>query len=635
MEYTGFRQLDVQQQLIDNIYDKGQVEIWNSRLALHPNLYLELKSSANEKNTVLARVDSTGKIVKRLTPMEVSGIKPRNREQAFALDALINDEITVVALTGMAGTGKAQPLDSNVLTPVGWKRMGDLKVGEFICTPDGKGVRILGIYPQGIKDIYRVVFQDGSSAECCLDHLWFTRTQLDRDTKKEGSIKSLKEIKETLRVGTLKKRNHSIPMINENLNFPLKEVPIEPYLLGILLGDGSISVGVPTISTADKEILEYINRSLEPYEMYVKYTNYGYDYRLIHKKKPSWLIGNFIKKQLKALGLWGKKSDSKFIPKEYIINNIEIRLALLRGLMDSDGTVDKKGTDVSFSSSSLQLAKDVQQIVMSLGGKAKITDKIPTYTYLGKKKNGSRSYRVWISMPPEINPFLLKRKANLICPRSKYKPTRYIDRVEYVGKKEAQCIYIEHPEHLYITDNYIVTHNTVLALAAAFSKMKDKVYDKIILTRPMSEVGKYKLGSLPGDANEKFSPYLLNYMTNLECFINPKYARDMLNQNKFEIVPLQLMRGASFHNCFILADEMQVCDYMEILTVGTRIGEGSKIVIMGDLNQRDSNITREKTGLYKLFSDKRARESPLMVALELQKCERSKTAMFFAQIFNE
>jgi PhoH-like ATPase len=180
------------------------------------------------------------------------------------------------------------------------------------------------------------------------------------------------------------------------------------------------------------------------------------------------------------------------------------------------------------------------------------------------------------------------------------------------------------------------TGKTLMALAMALSKVEDGTFQKVILTRPMSEVGKYKLGALPGDVNEKFSPYLLNYMTNLEQFTgNRKYVTDLLEQSKFEIVPLQLVRGASFNHCLVIADEMQVCNHMEMLTIGTRTGEGSKIVIMGDLNQRDENIAKDKTGIYKMMNSPKTKESPLVAAIELQRCERSATARLFAEVFEE
>lgn len=177
---------------------------------------------------------------------------------------------------------------------------------------------------------------------------------------------------------------------------------------------------------------------------------------------------------------------------------------------------------------------------------------------------------------------------------------------------------------------------TLLALAAAMELINNRTYDKVMLTRPMSEVGKYKLGALPGDLDEKFGPYLLNYMTNLEQFVSGRYAvRDLIEQSKFDIVPLQLIRGASFNKCLVIADEVQVLGHTEILTLGTRIGEGSKVVIMGDLNQRDERISKDKTGIYKLMNDAKIKTSPIAATIGLQKCERSETARLISRVFEE
>jgi len=128
----------------------------------------------------------------------------------------------------------------------------------------------------------------------------------------------------------------------------------------------------------------------------------------------------------------------------------------------------------------------------------------------------------------------------------------------------------------------------------------------------------------------------MNYMTNLEQFVGGRgNVSFLVEQMKIEAVPLQLFRGASFNKTLVLADEMQVCNHMEILTVGTGIGDGSKLIIMGDLNQRDENIAKEKTGLHKLMNDKKIKESGLVAAICLQKCERSATARLFAEVFEE
>lgn len=175
---------------------------------------------------------------------------------------------------------------------------------------------------------------------------------------------------------------------------------------------------------------------------------------------------------------------------------------------------------------------------------------------------------------------------------------------------------------------------TLLTLAAALHQFDKKKYDKIILTRPMSWVGKHGLGALPGDVDEKFGPYLENYMCNIEHMLNSRRSvSDLIAHYNMQFIPLQLIRGASWPNAFIIADEVQVLGYDEMVALGTRVGEGSKIVVMGDLGQRDEAIAREKTGLHKIINDNRMKESPIVSAIELLKCERSIVASLFADCF--
>lgn len=174
---------------------------------------------------------------------------------------------------------------------------------------------------------------------------------------------------------------------------------------------------------------------------------------------------------------------------------------------------------------------------------------------------------------------------------------------------------------------------TLIALAYALSGKKK--YDRTILTRPMSEVGKYKLGALPGDTLEKFGPFLVNYTTNLGCLMPGRKLEDLMNHMDVEVVPIQLMRGASFMNCLILADEVQVLGRPEILTIGTRVGENSKIILMGDLDQRDEKIKKEDTGLYHLIHSEKFLQSPLSAVIELKQIERGATAALFAEVFKD
>lgn len=181
------------------------------------------------------------------------------------------------------------------------------------------------------------------------------------------------------------------------------------------------------------------------------------------------------------------------------------------------------------------------------------------------------------------------------------------------------------------------TGKTLLTIAAALQKIEEKKYGRIIITRPMSQVGKYDLGALPGDVDEKFGPYLENYISNIQQLggNNKHTARDIIEMYKMEAMPMQLIRGASWVNSFIIADEVQVCDKHEMLTLGTRVGEGSKLVIMGDLGQRDEDIAREDTGLYHIINSRKMKESPLTAHIQLIKSERSALSELFANVFEE
>jgi len=179
------------------------------------------------------------------------------------------------------------------------------------------------------------------------------------------------------------------------------------------------------------------------------------------------------------------------------------------------------------------------------------------------------------------------------------------------------------------------TGKTLLSLAAALHLFEtSESYNKIILTRPMSWVGKHGLGSLPGDVEDKFNPYLQNYMCNIEHLLGGKKSiMDLIKQYNVEFIPIQLIRGASWANAIILADEVQVLGYDEMVALGTRVGHDSKMIIMGDLAQRDEKIARDKTGIHKFVNDDRVKRSTFTASIDLIKSERSEIAALFAEVF--
>ncbi len=173
---------------------------------------------------------------------------------------------------------------------------------------------------------------------------------------------------------------------------------------------------------------------------------------------------------------------------------------------------------------------------------------------------------------------------------------------------------------------------TLLSLAAALQHIEKGNYKKLILTRPMSQVGQYDLGILPGNVDEKFLPFLGNFETNLSQ-LGGKDIDLLMQRYDIECLPIQLMRGCSFKDAIIICDEIQILDAHEMLTIGTRVGENCKIVLLGDLNQRDKKIAKEKTGLYTVMNSELAKESCLVSAIQLLKNERSVTAKLFSDIF--
>jgi len=177
------------------------------------------------------------------------------------------------------------------------------------------------------------------------------------------------------------------------------------------------------------------------------------------------------------------------------------------------------------------------------------------------------------------------------------------------------------------------TGKTICAMACAFEKIRKEEYQRMILTRPMSQVGKRELGILPGDIKEKFGPYLQNYINNIEQITGAPDLEMLEESARMDFIPLQLIRGASWWDSFVIGDEAQCLDFHELVTLGTRVGEKSKIVIMGDMLQRDEKITIEKTGIARFINDPLAKASELVAVVELSKCERSPVAALFADVF--
>lgn len=557
---------------------KSQREIENEQYELQKSR--EYNSSKKSK---LSRKELDNRCIE-LTPKQIELYK-----------GIRNSILTVCQ--GPAGTSKAQPLTSPILTPNGWTTMGDIEIGDRVISVDGTSTIVIGIFPQGEKDIWELTFSDGSKVECCSDHLWFTQTEKDRNNRKwtkvsngirsryksekDGSVKTTLDIVETLftKRGRI---NHTIPIVSPVV-FNEQEVEIDPYIFGCLIGDGCFRSRIG-FTSADKEIIDSIFDIIKNDDEINLSQRNNYDYVFTKEKTKK---SNKYKSYLIKLGLWNKLSNEKFIPDNYKFNSIENRIKLLNGLMDTDGSVSKDGLSVSFCSTSFKLINDVKEIVRSLGGIA--TDRTPrneSYTYKGEKMIGMTSYTISITMNPDINPFSLKRKKDRVIPKTKYKPTRYIISANLIGKKESKCIKIEHPTHLYITNDYIVTHNTFTACYTSLALLADNKIDQIILTKPIQESGE-NLGFLPGTVEEKVDPYMKSYFSNFEKIIGKPTFEWLKLTEQIIVEPLAYMRGTTYDRSVMLLDEAQNCTMTQLMLWVTRLGNDSKAILMGDVSQYD------------------------------------------------
>lgn len=438
----------------------------------------------------------------------ISEVKRHYKAYGAALDLwkCRDDEIL---LSGPAGTGKAQPLTSTVWTPAGPKLMGEIRVGDEVLTPDGGHAEVVDIPFRDTDTVYRVGFSDGTSVECTGNHLWRVGYR-DSCNRQHEAILPLREIAANLRHRREGRPRFWIPL-TQPVAFPEKSVPIPPYTMGVLLGDGYLRPGEISFTTADPEMAAAVATEVAPlYRLAssAKPDNAAGAYRIVpdgwrqrrpSRAKPGYVSrtssGNFMARvripdqtaqryigrfdtreeaqaaieavagdafseaertgsgfqtAIDALGLRNARSAGKFVPDCYKFNSVAVRRGVLRGLMDTDGFAEPSAT--SFTSVSRRLAEDVRWLVQSLGGTAKISTKQPA--------GGQLAYTVWIKVDDPARLFGLGRKRDRCRVRTKYPPRRWIISIEGRGCEECQCITVGHPDGLYLTDDFVVTHNS-------------------------------------------------------------------------------------------------------------------------------------------------------------------------------
>jgi hypothetical protein len=359
-----------------------------------------------------------------------------------------------ILLAADTGTTKAQPNSAVIYTPEGYKTMGEIQVGDYVITKSGEPTEVLEIYPFDNLDIYKITFSDGTSTECCEDHLWEVRAR----SKNKYDIRSTKELLKLKLIGKTPKNNiryeYTVDLCEE-VQHTQKNLSIKPYLLGYLLGNGCFGHVTSIVSHINdlEEIITYLNLT-----NHFTFTRQKFQPTLPNNARIN--ISNKIKPILDNLNLLGKKSQNKFIPEEYFYSTIEDRYDLLAGLLDSDGSINDSGhkCKIRYSSTSKQLALDIQKLVRSLGGICTIVE------CTSDQYKNNVIYNC--SIRTRKNPFKLKRKSDVFDKVGgfSYFFRKGIANIDYVGKKNSKCILVKDSSHLYLTDDYTVTHNTTLTI---------------------------------------------------------------------------------------------------------------------------------------------------------------------------
>lgn len=327
---------------------------------------------------------------------------------------------------------------------------GDLKTGDYVFGKDGTPTRVLQTHYQGVRPVYRVTFDDGSFTECDEDHLWNVKGRKERRNKiDKWRTLSTKEI---LALGVKRSNGHvqtkqwEIP-IQEPVQFKYQEV-FHPYAVGVWLGDGCSISGA--IGSTREEIFERIGAT--PNKDTTEYRKRKY---LIHTPKG-------MVKALKKYGVFPTTSCQKYVPDVYKYNNEKVRREILAGLLDTDGEAHKAGS-IGYSSTSKRLVEDVIWLARSLGAKAKLQKsvKVGAYTKEGLKHICKPCYRATINFGGKWNPFTHTYKKELLKEDIEHRYLcRWIESIEYVGDRETMCITVEAEDHLYLTNDFIVTHNS-------------------------------------------------------------------------------------------------------------------------------------------------------------------------------
>jgi phosphate starvation-inducible PhoH-like protein len=446
-------------------------------MAKQPSKKQSIKEQEGRQLAITKRIANEDKIM-RDSFMDFKKVKLTESQYEFYNKIHTN---IITFGTGPAGTAKAQPLYSKVLTPTGWCNIGDIKVNDTIWGHNGEKCTVLGVYPQGLKEVYEIEFSDGTVTQSCGEHLW---TMWDGEFWKTLQLNKI----------FLDYEKYQLPIF-----YPIRwdqdsEIVIPPFKLAKLI--------LKALENSEKSIPELVE-----------------------------------------LGI----SDIS-IPENYFKAPVALRKELINNLFN--------GSDL-FETTNTLLLNQITQMCRELGGVVKKTQ----YSVSGLIMNDKRT--------------------ELLPGKSFVKITKLEE------KQQCVCIKVTDPLSLYITDGYSLTHNTFTATYAALKMLKEGLVEKIIYCKPIIEVGE-PIGFLPGTEDEKVAPHIELYKELMEeIILDPKDINTLWESGRISFKHIGYARGVTRNNAAIIIDEAQNMNARTLLTLITRMGKNSKVIITGDSQQHD------------------------------------------------
>jgi replicative DNA helicase len=365
---------------------------------------------------------------------------------------------TMWITAGRPGMGKAQPLTSKIKTAHGWISFADVKVGDQIASVDSRPSHVIGVQPRGRREVFKISFSDGRQTRCCGDHLWEV---MYREWDCPRVISTTKMIN---MLGKERYKNRlSVRQITGDFGHD-DILPIDPWAVGAIIGNGCVRNCSASFTTNDPETVLRLQEAVSTFGVrLLQVSEYGYNLTTPDGKRTQI---NPLTRALKKIGLWGAYSYEKRIPESYMLANRANRLALLQGMMDTDGWVEKHGTAL-YATASIGLADDVAELARSLGYWAKIAEREAFIHSQGKEPEQKlNSFKVCVTGPGIEEICSLSRKRERLENRTWFRSVTVCEIVPD-GIEECACISVSHPSHLYITDDYIVTHNSIYVNSSA------------------------------------------------------------------------------------------------------------------------------------------------------------------------